>query len=206
MQLYLVRHPKPLVAPGLCYGASDVLCRQEEIRASAELLGQRLPKGLKIISSPLQRCEQLAQTLCQQAPHFSYETDEKLAEMNFGSWEMLAWDQIAPHELAAWTQDFASYRCGGCGESVAILLQRVACRLHATLLQNENQIWITHAGVIRAVQWLAEQPDALIASLTAQLDPVPLLSQIRAAEWPAGEVAFGQLWQGQPLRWPLNCL
>jgi alpha-ribazole phosphatase len=201
MQIYLVRHPQTMAVPGICYGGSDVACSQEELESAAAKLLPALPKALKIISSPLSRCEQLVQVLCRLEASFVYETDEKLAEMHFGAWEMMPWDQISPLELAAWTDDFASYRCGGTGESTAMLLRRVAKRLHASAVQGEDQIWITHAGVIRAMQWLGAQPYAVFASLIKSIDPAQHLSLL-AADWPRGEVAFGQVCQSRPWDWP----
>jgi alpha-ribazole phosphatase len=193
MRLYLVRHSRPQVAQGVCYGASDVLCSDEALESAASALIQALPQGLAILSSPLSRCERLAQHLCRREASFAYQTDQKLAEMHFGAWEMMPWDQIAPQELADWTDAFASYRCGGTGESTAMFLQRVAQRLHASVVQGADQIWITHAGVIRAVQWLRLQPPALLGQLIAQPDPGSLLSHLRAADWPKGEVAWCQV-------------
>jgi alpha-ribazole phosphatase len=207
VKLYLVRHAQPLVAPGLCYGASDVLCDPQVMESKAsELLDALLNvhpnvqhRSLKIISSPLSRCEQLALHLCRLQPDLAYKTDEKLAEMDFGAWEMQAWDEIAEKELSGWAEAFATYRCGGTGESTGMFVQRVAKRLHESLQSEQDQLWITHAGVIRAVQWLASQPFALFTALVHQTNPAPLLSQLRAAGWPAGEVAWCRL---QPWDWP----
>jgi alpha-ribazole phosphatase len=199
MRLYLVRHPKPLVEAGVCYGASDVACCTEALESAAAAVLPELPSGLKIISSPLSRCEHFAQVLCRREIGLSYKTDQKLAEMDFGEWEMKAWSSIAPEELAAWTDAFATYRCGGSGESTGMFVQRVAKRLHESLHSGEDQMWITHAGVIRAVQWLSSQS---WESFIALLDPAQLLSQLRAADWPSGEVAFGRVYQGRPWDWP----
>ena len=64
MTLYLVRHPQPDVAPGLCYGASDVPVADAELaRVYATLAAQGLPGGLPVVSSPLLRCALLAERL-----------------------------------------------------------------------------------------------------------------------------------------------
>ena len=209
MRLFLVRHAKPLIEPGVCYGATDVPCSDEAIEVAAKALLKTLlktlPKNLAMISSPLSRCERLAQVLCWLEPTFSYKTDQRVAEMDFGAWELQPWANIAADELAAWTDAFAAYRCGGSGESTALFVQRVAQRLYESAQGGEDQIWITHAGVIRAVLWLAMQPYELFTALVSQRDPERTLSQLRAADWPAGEVAFGQLHlahSGQEWAWP----
>lgn len=198
------------MASGVCYGASDVKCSMQALESAARDLLKVLPKHLPIICSPLSRCEHLAHILCRLQADFAYKTDEKLTEMHFGGWEMCAWDAIAQSQLSAWTDDFAAYRCGGSGESTGQFVQRVAQRLHQSAQGGGDQIWITHAGVIRAMQWLAVQPFELFAALATgqahQFDHAPLLSPLRAADWPTGEVAFGQLHlahQRQPWGWPL---
>lgn len=203
MRLYLVRHPQPLVAQGVCYGVSNVVCSREALESAADHLLQVLPKGLAVISSPLSRCAQLALHLCRREASFAYKTDEKLVEMDFGAWEMQAWDAIPKDELSAWTDAFASYRCGSTGESTGQFVRRVALRLRESKQGGEDQIWITHAGVIRAVQWLSNQPLKLLTELLIeQPDPALLLSHFRAADWPTGEVAFGQVYRARPWDWP----
>jgi alpha-ribazole phosphatase len=208
MQLYLVRHPKPLVASGVCYGASDVKCSAEALGTAAADLLAELPKACKIISSPLSRCEHFAQLLCVLEPSFAYKTDSKITEMNFGAWEMQAWDSISVSELQAWTDDFAHYRCGQSGESTGMFMRRVAERLIESLQGGEDQVWITHAGVIRAVQWLSRQSLRDVERFTgerftgerfiAQPDRAGLLGRLRAADWAKGELAFGRV---QTLDW-----
>ncbi len=207
MKLYLVRHPKPLLETGICYGATDVMCSEAAIEEGARSLLAALPKGLPIVSSPLSRCERLTQLLCALEPDLSYKTDAKLTEMNFGAWEMQRWDAIDRQELSAWTDAFAIYRCGGSGESTAMLIQRVAQRLLESARAGEDQIWITHAGVIRALQWLCAQPFELFIALASRPDPARLLGASRAADWPTGEVAYCQvqLW-GWPEKWPSSPL
>ncbi len=212
MKLLLVRHVQPLVEGGVCYGASDVACDPQLMQQAAERLLRELPKALTIISSPLQRCEHLAQYLSQLEPSFGLKTDAALAEMDFGHWEMRRWSAIAPQELTAWTDDFAHYRCGGSGESTAQFVQRVAARLARSLQAGRDEMWITHAGVIRALWWLQRQSTFsswmdtvnLLESEQQQGQPTAalndLLRPLRAADWPADEVAYCQLmaWEIQP--------
>jgi alpha-ribazole phosphatase len=190
MKLWLVRHPPTLAAPGLCYGASDVLVDPQALQDCANQLVAQLPPGALIISSPLQRCEHLAQVLCRPTAdlaHFSYQTDARLAEMNFGAWEMQPWASIAASELSAWTDDFAHYRCGGTGESTLQFMQRVSERLQESLQRQEDEIWITHAGVMRALLWLRRH--APEARFTPELHAACL----QAGAWPRDELVFGQV-------------
>ena len=100
-----------------------------------------------------------------------------LAEMNFGAWEGLSWDDIGQQKLAAWTDDFWNHPVGmddlaagpqPSGESVGQFVGRIEqalCQLRkraAGWLQHQppdtdmRVLWVTHAGVIRAVHALLQ--------------------------------------------------
>lgn len=145
MILHLIRHPQPVVDPGICYGRLDLAA--ENVKEAAETLRFRLPPGLPIWSSPLRRCRMLAEELHPQ-PLF----DMRLVEMNFGDWEGRPWDAIPRPELDAWAADVAGYAPPG-GESPRQLQQRVLDFV-AGLTVPEAAI-VTHAGVIRVLlaQW-----------------------------------------------------
>jgi alpha-ribazole phosphatase len=215
MHLILVRHPPPLVASGICYGQTDVACSPEVMTFAAQALQHLLPQGISIVCSPLQRCEHLAQALQGLEPDLAYKTDARLAEMHFGAWEMQAWEAIAPSQLQAWTDDFAHFRCGGSGESSAWFVRRVAQCLRDCALAGQDQVWITHAGVMKALQWLQIQPPTWIEALFKALARSPEATcalptlgdaehglwrdQLRARDWPQGALAFGQV---QTWDWP----
>lgn len=155
MKLWLVRHAQPLVAAGTCYGASDVAADGPATRACAVQLAAWLPAGVPVLSSPLQRCAQLAQQLGQLRPDLPLRVDPRLAEMDFGCWEGQRWDAIPPAAYQAWTADFAGHRFGG-RESVGEFMQRVAAVRTETAQLGQDAVWITHAGVIRAMHLLAQ--------------------------------------------------
>jgi len=106
VKLWLVRHAQPLVAPGVCYGASDVAADAEATRACAAQLAQTLPQGIRLITSPLQRCERLAKEIQGLRPDLMLKPDARLAEMDFGCWEGVRWDAIPPAAFDAWMADF----------------------------------------------------------------------------------------------------
>lgn len=149
MHLYLVRHPRPIVAANTCYGRTDLAVAAEELASAHASLLPVLPKNAILFSSPLQRCtalsESLAQTLGCPTPTY----DERLAEMHFGDWEMRAWDDIPRTAIDAWANDMVDYQPGG-GESVMQVAHRVrAFRDELSSLQIEHAIVICHAGIIR---------------------------------------------------------
>ncbi|NJS36786.1 MAG: phosphoglycerate kinase [Brachymonas sp.] len=213
MTIWLVRHPKPLIDSGVCYGASDVPCDAQVIEQAAQELLAQLPRGLPIVSSPLQRCEHLAQVLCRLEPDFAYKTDYRMAEMNFGAWELQAWDNIPVMQLQAWTDDFANYRCGGSGESTAQFVRRVMHRLTQSFDSKQDEIWITHAGVMRAMVWTQQQSTRMAKEQSAlmtrrpqaqalwQLCPTDLVDGLRAGDWPTDALAYCQVMKVQQSDW-----
>jgi alpha-ribazole phosphatase len=146
VKLHLVRHPQPEVGQGLCYGASDVTVTSCELaRVHANLHAAGLPAGLPVYASPLQRCAMLAQRLQPAAPIL----DARLAEMDFGRWEMQAWDAIPRTEIDAWTADLLHYRPGG-GECVLDVARRLAAFLGELRQAGQPEaLLVCHAGTIR---------------------------------------------------------
>lgn len=146
MQLYLVRHPQPEVAPGVCYGRTDLPVAPQQLEQAVAALLPVLPGNLPLYASPLQRCAVLAARLAV-APLF----DARLMEMDFGAWEMQRWHDIPRDAIDAWAADLAHYRPGD-GESVVQMAERIAA-FHADLqrqLGNGGEaIVICHAGAMR---------------------------------------------------------
>jgi alpha-ribazole phosphatase len=156
MALWVVRHATPLIASGVCYGALDVAADTQHTLQAARALAQALPVQCKVWVSPLQRCIHLANALSDIRPELKPQTDSRLREMDFGTWEGVAWDAIPLAAMQAWTDDFGAHRFGG-AESANEVLARVAdvwdaARQHP----DEPQVWITHAGVARATQLLSQ--------------------------------------------------
>jgi alpha-ribazole phosphatase len=145
MRLILVRHPQPLVAPGICYGSTDLPVAPAVAQRAAATLAATLPPAARLYSSPLQRCATLAALLSQPT------LDTRLAELDFGQWEMQPWDAIPKAQVDAWAADLVHYRPGG-GESVLQLTARVASFYDAMCrLPDEEAIVICHAGTMRVL-------------------------------------------------------
>ena len=175
MKLWLIRHAQPLVAPDICYGATDVPADATATKQAVQALALSLPPGINVISSPLQRCERLSECLRELRSDLTYTFDPRLKEMDFGSWEGQRWADIAPHEFAQWTANFGNWRFGGV-ESVQDVMMRVASLWDETRTAGDDAVWLTHAGVIRAALLLAQG----VREVT------------RADQWPSQGIAFGQ--------------
>ena len=174
MKLWLVRHAAPLAPAGQCYGRLDVKADSTATEAAAEQLHRALPARVLLRTSPARRCLALAQALQQWRPGCDLETDPRLQEMDFGTWEGRCWDAIGEEALSRWTADFAGHAPGG-GESVTALLDRVASALDEARRLGSEQAWITHAGVVRAARLLARG-----------------VRRVKTArDWPDGPVPFG---------------
>jgi len=174
MHLYLIRHPRPHAAAGLCYGRLDVAVDREAVVRVAREVRAQIPaqvlRGAPIYTSPLARCGTLARELA--APRAPIDVAD-LIELNFGAWEGRAWDTLPRLELDHWARDVWGYRPGG-GENA----REVAGRWDRwrTMLGETGAsaaIGVTHAGLIRV---------ALAA--TGQLD---------AAEAARASIAFGSV-------------
>jgi len=161
VQLYLIRHPRPAVAEGLCYGRSD-LGLAESARAVADRLMPQLPADVPVYSSPLRRCRELAEAL-HPAPIF----DARLMEMNFGAWEMRAWADLRNGEMDAWLADLLGFRPPG-GESAGMLRDRVADFVRERRREGcEAAVLVTHAGVMKVIAGaLQGRPDTEWFSMT----------------------------------------
>lgn len=170
VKLHLVRHPRPDVEAGLCYGASDVAVSETELaRVHAALAAAGLPAGLPVLASPLRRCADLARRL---APH-RLRFDPRLAEMDFGSWELQRWDAIARDAIDAWAADLLHYRPGG-GENVLDVAYRVAgfvADLRLELGAEAEAIVICHAGTIRLLSAMRAGRTVEAAALLAARHP-----------------------------------
>ncbi len=149
MRVYLVRHPPVALDPGICYGASDVALadgwRDSLARTLAQIdAGDR--EGAAVFSSPLARCLAPARVLGRPV-----EADARLRELDFGAWELLAWDAISRAELDAWAAALETRAPPG-GEALAALDARAADFLAALAERAPDAaIVFTHSGVIRCM-------------------------------------------------------
>jgi len=147
VQVFLIRHPRPLIEAGVCYGRLDVDCEDPQ-PVAARL---RLPPATTIFSSPLRRARRLAEALAV-AARAEVRLDARLAEIDFGDWEGRRWDDIDRQSIDDWAADVRNFTPPG-GESVADLQRRVigfSAELTATFAGPRVAL-ITHAGVIRAL-------------------------------------------------------
>lgn len=146
MEVYLIRHTTPAVAPGICYGQSD-LDVTHTFAEEAQCIRRHLPETIqRVFSSPLRRCRMLAEYLF---PHHAIQLDDRLKEINCGQWEMQPWTSICQQHLDAWMSDLVHATIPG-GESYQQLYQRVV-HFFQQLHTQEPIAIVTHGGVMRSM-------------------------------------------------------
>lgn len=186
--LWLLRHAHPVIDAGVCYGRLDVAADAARTAQAAKDFSGLLPAGSVLRHSPLQRCMQLANALAAVQPDLvpDLHCDPRLQEMDFGRWEGLRWAQIPRPDIDAWATDLATYAPGG-GESLTAMLRRVQQALqhswgHDSGKDQRDVVWVTHAGVIRCVQWLQQHGNEQPTSTAWNL-PAPGYGQWLALRW-----------------------
>jgi len=177
MTLWLVRHAQPLIQEGLCYGQLDVAADPIATRQAADALVPLLPFGAKLYSSKLRRARQLARAISEQRADLSLEVDKRLNEIDFGIWEGVPWNAIPQAAFDTWTRAFDTH-CFGDAENLRDLLTRVGQALRE-INPHQDLVWITHAGVIRAVNYLLQYGATALATVD---------------NWPTAAPTFGK-WQ-----------
>lgn len=150
MLVYLVRHARPCGADGLCYGRRDIPVDEAETGQVARRLREQLPpeilQAAPIHTSPLSRCAVLARELL---PGRDAVVSPELLELDFGSWEGSAWNEVPRVELDAWAKDPWAYAPGG-GESARSACLRFTAWAHRVRQEGHAAVLaVTHAGLIR---------------------------------------------------------
>lgn len=159
MDVVLIRHARPDIGPGICYGRMD-LCLAAPVAPAPAAIVAALPTPHRVLTSPLQRAADTARLLLQALPSHMLEPEfePRLVEIDFGAWEGRAWDEVPRSELDALANDLLD-ACPHGGETAAQVLARVAG--WATSLAQQASpdacLWVIgHAGPMRmlAAHWL----------------------------------------------------
>ncbi|TKB95903.1 alpha-ribazole phosphatase [Pedobacter cryophilus] len=148
MNIYLIRHSAVYNPNKLCYGQSEIPL-EENFTADFDWIQEHLnlKEDTLYYSSPFRRCTKLASFLSND----TFEIDKRITELNFGNWEMKAWDKIPEKELNPWMEDFVNHRMKN-GENFNDLYERsVEFYQDITNANTQNLVILTHAGVIRSL-------------------------------------------------------
>ena len=185
MKVVLIRHPPPAIAPGMCYGRLDVGVDpaahplMDRIAANPALQG-----AAHVWTSPALRCRGLAETigLTLAVP---ISVDERLQELDFGTWEGLAWNAVPRADLDRWAASPSEFAPPG-GESGAALVARIRAFHTGLLAARQDCVVVTHGGPLKvliplltgdAVDLLAAAPP--MGSIRIIVCPAPPSPRIR---------------------------
>ena len=150
MRIALIRHPAPLIEPGICYGRLDVgVDPSEEERICRLAADSDIHGATHVWSSPARRCQGLAGAIAL-ALSVPMTIDPRLQELDFGEWEGRPWNAIARADLARWAADPLRFRAPG-GESGEALIARVS-DFFAGLKQ--DCVVVSHGGPLRVLSAL----------------------------------------------------
>jgi len=150
----LVRHG-PVAGPAALYGHTDIALADP----APECLNWLNTRSYqRVLCSPLQRCQHSARQQAQRLG-LPLERVDALMEMNFGDWDGVPFAEqhpFWPQQQRFWQDPLANPPPGG--ESLPQFRQRVlqAFFQHSSY-QPGSQLWLCHAGVIRAIVAEVEQ-------------------------------------------------
>jgi len=151
MNIYLINHPEVYNPNNTCFGQSELPLVENftiDFTWFSENLAHLKDKDrTSYLSSPFRRCTKLANFLSNE----NYEVDKRLADLNFGNWELKEWQDINLTQLNKWREDFVNYKMPK-GESLSDLFDRANNFYQEILLsKKENIILVTHASVIKCL-------------------------------------------------------
>lgn len=151
MLIHLIRHTA-VAAPGICYGYCDVPLADTFAAEAAVLKTKLLPvpaAGFRVFSSPAARCMALAAEFATDIT-----TDERLREMNFGTWENRLWTELPLTETEPWMADYVTLAPPQ-GETFGAVQERATAFLtELTTIAPEAEaplLVFSHGGTIRAL-------------------------------------------------------
>ena len=148
MALIFLRHPSVSGGEGRCYGRHEMPLgagAADEIKGAL----RHTPPAVAVWRSPAGRCIDLAEAIAER-DGVTVEVDDRLAELDFGSWEGRSWDVIPRTESDPWAADPVN-NAPPLGETFAELMTRVSSVLAAV---PDRTALVCHAGPIRAARML----------------------------------------------------
>jgi alpha-ribazole phosphatase len=174
LRVALVRHPAPLIAPGICYGRLDIPLSREGAAAIADVVAQLADFAVDSVwSSPAQRCVALANAIAG-SRGLPWRDDARLLELNFGEWEGLAWDSVPREALDQWSAGPLEFAPPG-GERGADLIARVRSYRDELVSQAQDCIVVTHGGPMKLLAALLRGSEVDLLAQTAAFGSVEII-------------------------------
>lgn len=155
----LIRHIRPQIAPGICYGKSDLPVAEAADPACHLLASHFFSASSRnlLLSSPLIRARKLADTLAGASFDNNdisktriVDSHKDWQEIDFGQWEGMPWDNIPSEAIDLWQQNPESFSPPG-GESAQEMAERVERAWQRWCQMDQGGILVSHVGVIRMI-------------------------------------------------------
>lgn len=147
MIIDLIRHTRPQIEDGICYGQTDVSLADSHPDEFAEVAKTILSHYDAVISSPLQRCARLAATI----EGDTNLHDQRIMEYNFGDWELLPWSDFKSERAQNWMDNFVDQPAPN-GDSIITMQERVMDFWSELLTKEHEKVAVvTHSGVQRLI-------------------------------------------------------
>jgi alpha-ribazole phosphatase len=106
LDIFLIRHSKPLIEAGTCYGQLDCPVCDDYPLQLAKVSDYFSDKKINAIySSPLIRCRKLAEDLAKSLINKPIIYMDGFKEIHFGEWEGKRWDDIPRDKIDEWNED-----------------------------------------------------------------------------------------------------
>lgn len=147
--LALIRHTRARIAPGICYGRTDVFADPGQPEEAEILRRLAALRPCVIWTSPASRCHGLA-LRARAATGADLAVDTRLLELDFGDWEGRRWDEISRADLDVWAADPIGFAAPG-GETGAALIARASAAYNDIAASSAPQAVISHAGPLRVL-------------------------------------------------------
>ncbi len=175
-RIALVRHPEADIAPGICYGRLDTGLApgaSQTVTAIVEALLDLRP--IRIWTSPSIRCRIVADAVGA-ALATPVQTEPRLMELDFGTWEGVAWDAVPRADLDRWAAEPETFAPGG-GETARALAARVDAALREIVLDPNDLVIVTHGGPLRVLMALVHGRPLDVLAAAPPLGSVEIVTQ-----------------------------
>ncbi len=159
MRVALVRHPRPLIDPGICYGRLDI-----PVHPDAAIVAEPALAGAGFVwTSPARRCRVLAEVIARTLS-VPMAVDGRLQELDFGAWEGRSWDDVPRDDLDRWAASPLAFAPPG-GESGRALIARVRNFEAALRARRWDCVVVSHGGPLKVLAALLDnRPIDLVAA------------------------------------------
>jgi alpha-ribazole phosphatase len=175
MKVVLIRHPAPLIEPGVCYGRLDIPLQPAAAEDIAALVAHPELCGIGTVwCSPARRCREVADCIARAAETLPI-IDERLRELDFGDWEGLPWSTLDRANLDRWAAAPLLFAPPN-GESGAAIDSRVRA-FHAEMMRDHRDcVVVSHGGPLKILAALLDGRSVDLLSAAPPLGSVQVFT------------------------------